>query len=93
MTRIVVLELVNPLQVELKVGLALPTETPKLHWISLTVFSRKASAFLGRGYEGYRLSFCFLRFCHKLVRPQKGPMGGQPESKTSSLSSAKVGRL
>jgi hypothetical protein len=35
----------------------------------------------------------FLRFCHKLARPQKGPMGGQPKSKASSLSSAKVGRF
>src|SRR5580704_9472714 len=30
---------------------------------------------------------------HKLARPQNGPMGGQPKSKTSSLSSAEVGRL
>jgi hypothetical protein len=34
--QIVVLELVDPLQVELDVGLALLTERPKLHCISLT---------------------------------------------------------
>ena len=35
MRQIVLLELVDPLQVE-DVGLALPTERPKLHCISLT---------------------------------------------------------
>jgi len=39
MRRIVVLELVDPLQVELDVGLALPTERPKLHCISFTAQS------------------------------------------------------
>ena len=46
---------------------------------------------LGLGYKA--LFLLFLRFCHKLPRPQKGPMGGQPKSKASSLSSAEVGRL
>lgn len=36
MRQIVVLELVDRLQVELDVGLALPIEKPKLHCISLT---------------------------------------------------------
>ena len=39
MRQIVVLELVDPLQVELDVGLALPTERPKFHCISLTAMS------------------------------------------------------
>jgi hypothetical protein len=56
-----------------------------------TVLSRKASAFLGRGYQAFFL--LFLRFCHQLARPQKGSMGGQTKSKASSLSSAEVGRL
>jgi hypothetical protein len=61
---------------------------------TITVLSRKASAFLGREYEGYEAFFLlFLRCCHKLARPQKGPMSGQPKSKASSLSSAEVGRL
>jgi hypothetical protein len=58
-------------------------------WI--TVLTRKASAFLGRGNKA--LFLLFLRFYYKLARPQKGPMGGQPKSKASSLSSAEVGRL
>jgi hypothetical protein len=53
-----------------------------------TVLSRKASAFLGRGYKA--LFLLFLRVYPELAGPQKRPMGGQP--KASSLSSAEVRR-
>ena len=56
-----------------------------------TALSRKASVFKT---GDIRLSFCFF-FASVLnwLVLKTGPMGGQPKSKASSLSSAEVGRL